>query len=546
MKFSTEPIDDAAGGVLAHGIKRGNVNLKKGRVLSADDVALLASQGFSSVVVARLEPEDVSEDEAAAAIAGALAGEGTYGAAATTGRANLYAGARGVLLVHAAEIDRANAVDETMTVATLPDASRVVPGQMVATVKIIPFAVPRTALARCLEALRASQPVISVAAFRAHCAGLVQTRLPGLKDSVLEKTVRVTEARLRELGSTLGAAVVVAHDQSSVASAVATQRQRGLNPILIAGASAIVDRRDVVPAAIVAAGGEIVHFGMPVDPGNLLLLAQLVGAAVIGLPGCARSPQPNGFDMVLQRVLAGLPVGPSHIRGWGVGGLLNDIPQRPQPRQSLPTPAARSAPPSSRRIAAVILAAGQGSRMGSGGKLLLDVAGQPLLRAAVDAARASRASPVVVVTGHRAEEVRTSLDDADVRFVHNPVYPEGLAGSLAAGIRSLPHGLDGAVVLLGDMPRVRGRHVDALIAAFEGAPPETVCVPVHRGRRGNPVLWPASLFRELAALQGDVGGRALLHRHRARVLAVEMADDAVLVDVDEPKDLAALTAMAPS
>lgn len=546
MIFSDEPIGRAAGGILAHGIKQDRLNLKKGKILDADDVARLAAQGFLSVVVARLEAEDVGEDDAAAAIAATLAGEGIDAAAASTGRANLHANAHGILLIHSAGINRANAIDEAITLATLPDAQVVVPGQMVATVKIIPFAVPRPALARCLEALRAACPVLAVAPFTPHHAGLVQTRLPGFKDSVLEKTVRVTEARLRALGSSLRSTVVVAHDESSVASAVARQRREGLDPILIAGASAIVDRRDVVPAAIVAAGGKIVHFGMPVDPGNLLLVGQLDGTAIIGLPGCARSPQPNGFDMVLQRLLAGLPVGASQIMGWGIGGLLNEIPQRPLPRRSFPRPEARPNAPSGRGVAAVILAAGQGSRMGSSGKLLLDLEGQPLVRAAVDAARTSRASPVVVVTGHRGDEVRASIGDADVRFVHNPRYSQGLAGSLAAGIRDLPDGVDGALILLGDMPSIRARHVDALISAFEAAPPDTICVPVHGGRRGNPVLWPTSLFRELAALQGDVGGRELLSRHQAQILPVEIADDAIFVDVDEPGDLAVLSTGAPS
>lgn len=545
MIFSAEPIGRAAGGILAHGIKQDRLNLKKGKILDADDVARLAAQGFLSVVVARLEPEDVGEDEAAAAIAATLAGGGIDAAAASTGRANLHANAHGILLIRSAGIDRANAIDEAITLATLPDAQVVVPGQMVATVKIIPFAVPRPALARCLEALRAACPVLAVAPFTPHHAGLVQTRLPGIKDSVLDKTVRVTEARLRALGSTLSSTVVVAHDESSVASAVTRQRREGLDPILIAGASAIVDRRDVVPAAVAAAGGEIVHFGMPVDPGNLLLVGQVHGTAIIGLPGCARSPQPNGFDMLLQRLLAGLPIGASQIMGWGVGGLLNEIPQRPLPRRSFPRPEVRPNAPSG-RVAAVILAAGQGSRMGSSGKLLLDLEGQPLVRAPVDAARASRASPVVVVTGHRGDEVRASLGDADVHFVHNPRYSQGLAGSLAAGLRDLPDGVDGALILLGDMPSIRPRHVDALISAFETAPPDTICVPVHGGRRGNPVLWPRSLFCELAALQGDVGGRELLSRHQAQILPVEIADDAIFVDVDEPGDLAVLSTGAPS
>lgn len=538
MIFSAEAVNLAAGGVLAHGLKGEGFSFKKGRVLSTDDVAVLAARGFRRVVIARLEPEDVGEDQAAAAIAAALAGTGIEAAAAATGRANLHAATHGLLQIDIARINRANLIDEALTVATLAESSVVVPGQMLATVKIIPFAVPRRSLERCLETLRQDAPALAVAPFRAHRAGLVQTRLPGIKASVLEKTRRVTAARLEALGSSLDDAVVVGHDEDAVAAAIVAQRQQGLDPVLIVGASATVDRRDIVPAAIVQAGGEIVHFGMPVDPGNLLLLARLDGAAVIGLPGCARSPQANGFDMVLHRLLAELPVGAEHIMGWGVGGLLMEIPQRPLPRQAVSEAQPRADFGS--RIGAIVLAAGQGTRMGKEGKMLLQVEGRPLLRPAVEAAQASRACCVVVVTGYRAQEVRASLAAAPVVFAHNPDFADGLAGSLAIGIRNLPGGLDGVVVLLGDMPRIRSQHIDALIEMFEAAPPDAICVPVHGGRRGNPVLWPATLLPQLAAQEGDKGGRELLRLHAAQVRPVEMADDAVLVDIDEPRDLAAL------
>lgn len=542
MIFGAEPVAQAAGGLLAHGIRGDGFSFKKGRVLSSDDVALLLAAGCDAVVVARLEADEAGEDEAAAAIAGALAGSGIAAAPATTGRANLHSTVHGLLQIDTPRIDEANRVDEAMTVATLFDASVVRPGQLLATVKIIPFAVPRRRLARCLDGLR--DPALSVAPFRSARAGLVQTRLPGFKASLLKKMRAVTAGRLAALGSTLAEAAIVDHEQQAVAAAILAQRQQGLNPILVAAASAVVDRRDVVPAAIVACGGEIVHFGMPVDPGNLLLLGRLRGAAVIGMPGCARSPQANGLDLVLARLLAGLPVGPEQIMGWGVGGLLTEIPQRPQPRESSGDGPAEPAAPAA-RIAAIVLAAGQGTRMGGGGgKLLLDIARRPLLAGPVDAALSSQARPVVVVTGHRGDEVRAALAGRGLQFADNPRYADGLAGSLAAGIRALPPGLDGAVVLLGDMPKVQARHIEALIAAFAAAPPGSICVPMHAGRRGNPVLWPAALFGELVVIDGDTGGRALLSRYPERIRPVAMADDAVLIDIDEPADLAALAGSA--
>ena len=178
--------------------------------------------------------------------------------------------------------------------------------------------------------------------------------------------------------------------------------------------------------------------------------------------------------------------------------------------------------------------------MGSANKLLAELDGAPLVARAVDAALASRAAPVLVVVGHDAERVRAALGDREVTIVENARFAEGLSSSLRTGVAALPPGVDGAVVLLADMPRVGAHHVDRLIAAFDPRAGRTICVPTHRARRGNPVLWGAAFFAEIAELAGDVGARTLIDRHPAHTALVEMADDAVLRDVDTPAELAEL------
>lgn len=192
------------------------------------------------------------------------------------------------------------------------------------------------------------------------------------------------------------------------------------------------------------------------------------------------------------------------------------------------------------RVAALVLAAGRSSRTGSAHKLLLPFEGAPLVVRAVDAALASRASPVLVVVGHEAEAVRAVLADRAVTIVENPRFADGLSSSLRAGVQALPSGIDGVVVLLADMPRVGAQHVDRLIAAFDPRAGRAICFPTHRGQRGNPVLFGAALFGEIAALQGDVGARALIEQRSTESVAVEMDDDGVLRDVDTLADLAAL------
>jgi molybdenum cofactor cytidylyltransferase len=221
VRFGETPIDEAAGAILAHSWRASGVNFSKGRLLSADDVAKLKAAGASTVVAARLDPDDVHEDEAAAAVAKALAGDGIEITAAFTGRCNHFAKGAGLAVVDHERIDALNELDESVTVATLPPFARVEPRQMVATVKIIPYAAPRTAVAKAIEVAKsANQPLISVAPFKAMRAGLVQTRLPGTRDKVLDKAVGTTGKRLTSLGSALVGERRVTHDARAIAGAL--------------------------------------------------------------------------------------------------------------------------------------------------------------------------------------------------------------------------------------------------------------------------------------------------------------------------------------
>ena len=270
---------------------------------------------------------------------------------------------------------------------------------------------------------------------------------------------------------------------------------------------------------------------MPVDPGNLLLVGKLGGADVVGLPGCARSPKLNGFDFVLWRLAAGLPVSSTDIAAMGVGGLLMEIPVRPQPRDE---PTAPFAP----TIGAIVLAAGASSRMGAN-KLLTEIEGKPLVRRVVEAAIAGGAAPVVVVTGNEAEHVQTALTGCDVRLMNNADFSSGLSSSLRCGLKALPEDCSGAVILLGDMPAIPPALIDRLIAAFDPAEGRAICVATHGGKRGNPVLFARRFFAEIEAIEGDVGARGLIGAYPELVCEVEAGSDAPLIDIDTPEDLAA-------
>lgn len=536
MKFGPVPVAEAAGCVAAHTVRAGEVIVRKGATIGEDDVRKLAAAGLTEIVAVRLEPGDIDENAAAERLARALAGRAVVTEAPFTGRVNLFAAAAGALQVDAAVIDALNAVDEAITVATLPALKAVVAGEMVGTVKIIPYAVQESRVEEALARLGADKP-IAVAEYRLRSVAVISTLLPGLKTSVVDKTLRVMAERLAPADASIERDVRVPHESPPLADAIREAAAGPAELVVVFGASAITDRRDVVPQALIEAGGAVAHLGMPVDPGNLLMLGSLDGKPVLGAPGCARSPKENGFDWMLQRSLAGIPVTRAEIQKLGVGGLLMEIVSRPQPR----APGHGEMAP----VAGIVLAAGRSTRMGAGNKLLQEVRGKPLVRHAVEAQLASRAAPVIVVTGHQQDEVRAALAGLDVGFVHNPGFAEGLSGSLKAGLVALPANVPGVVVSLGDMPNVTAGVIDRLAQAFADRPDALAVAPTLLGQRGNPVLLSRALFAEVAKLDGDQGARKLLAAAGEAVEEVALDDPAIALDIDTPEALRALTGQGP-
>ena len=547
MKFGEVPVGDAEGAILVHSMRLGDKAFKKGRVLSQEDIALIEAAGPRVLTVARLEPGDVAENDAAHRIAEAAAGPGLRLAPPFTGRANLHSTVKGVLVFDRDRLDRLNLVDEATTLGTLPPFAVVAPEEMAATVKIIPFAAPAAAVETCAAIAAEGGPLLSVAPFRPHRVALIQTRLPGLKESILDKTREVTQARLAALGSTLVGEVRCGHATAELAPLVAEAVAGGADMVFVHGASAIADRRDVIPAAILAAGGRIEHFGMPVDPGNLLLLGRVGGRMVLGLPGCARSPKENGFDWVLERLAAGLEIGAREIMRMGAGGLLAETPMRGLPRSEAKpqAPAKKQTRPPGPKIAVLLLAAGRSTRMGAN-KLLAEVDGRPMVARIAQRLLAARARPILAVLGNDANAVDAALGRLPVERVRNPDYAQGLATSLKRGLAALPADADGVIVCLGDMPLVSGRHLDRLAAAFNPLEGRAIIVPTRRGKRGNPVLWGRQFFAEMAGLAGDVGARQLIGEHADLVAEVEMDDDGVLIDIDTPEALESLREKIPA
>ena len=528
MKFGPCPVSKAAGAILAHSVVIDGRRLRKAHRLTDDNIASLGAAGIETVVVARLEPGDIEENEAARRIAAALRAGNAEIRAPSTGRVNLHAAKAGVLVVNRATIDAINAIDPAITIATLADYSAVERGQMVATVKIIPYAVPGVDVEAAQTCARQASS-FAIHPFTAMRVGLIQTELEATKASVLDKTADLTAGRLARSRSSITVERRVPHDAGAVAAALG-EAARTNDMLIVFGGSAVSDQDDVIPAAIRLAGGRVERTGMPVDPGNLLVIGELAGKPVLGAPGCARSPKANGFDWVLDRLTAGLDVTSRDIAGMGVGGLLAEIPSRPQPRETK-----RTRPVS---VGAMLLAAGRSSRMGDHNKLLARIDGEPLVRRSARALSDAGLPDTVVVLGHQADKVASAIAPVGITTVVNAEFATGIAGSLVAGLRALPDSIDGALVMLADMPDVTADDIGKLVEVFRDHAGRAIVRATASGRRGNPVILPRALFASVEMLQGDTGARHIVENSDLEVIDVEIGN-AARHDVDTPAALAA-------
>ena len=518
MLFGQTPLPEATGAILAHTLQLPNCVIKKGTLLSKTHLDEIAASGATSVVCARLENGDIGEDSAAHQLASRVVGEGLFLTPARTGRCNLISEVTGIFNVDPELVFNINNQDEALTIATLRPGTRVKKGQIVATVKIIPFAVSPQAFKKVRE--QTGNHYLSAHPFQSQQAGVVLTRLPNGKEKLLDKALGTLTHRLQDRESNLLNERRCNHTEADVAKAIVELKTSGCELIIICGATATVDRNDVVPTGIAIAGGQIECYGMPVDPGNLLLTGWLGETRVIGMPGCARSPKLNGFDWVLDRHLCGLPITRANLANMGVGGLLEEMPSRTLPRDRAVNPDMGDiTSEAGNNISVIILAAGTDNS-------------QEYLTKSIETAHASQANHIVVVTSPSSNEQAGRLPGIEYETIINPDYNEGISSSIRIGLNSLSEDIDGVVICLADMPWVDPNQINRLIDTFDPETDQAICVSTRHGKRGNPVLWARYFFPEMMQLHGNIGARHLIEKYPDYVCEVEASDSGVLVDVE--------------
>jgi molybdenum cofactor cytidylyltransferase len=530
MKLSQLTPKDAIGHLSVHAHKLIQGKIRKGQIITASDADDLTKAGIDAITCAVAEKGDIDENAAADRLAKHLTGSGIIPGQASTGRINFTTEHLGIVRYNRDTLSRINAIDEGITLALVQHNQLLAPGDMIATLKIIPFFVSYKSVSKVEEVL-SEDPLFTLHPLASKKIGLIQSRFPHQSDNFIAATERVTAARADQLGCSMIGCSTVAHDKGELSAAIKAASDAGAEVILIAGASAIADRHDVIPEAVIDAGGVVDHFGLAVDPGNLLMLGHLDKKLVIGMPGCSRSPKLNGLDWVLQLHLASIQLDRGELAEMAAGGLLMEIASRPMPRALV------AQKPKKARIEGVLLAAGLSNRMGDENKLLADIAGTPMIRHIAETMKRSRLDTITVILGHDADAVAAALDGIEARLVFNPDYRKGQSTSLLTALNHLDASTSDLMVFLGDMPLVDTAAVDRLIEAHTNAEnrPSCITLPVVDGQRGNPVIWGESFFAEIADIKGDTGARPLFEVYQTAINAVPFDGPELLFDANTPE-----------
>jgi molybdenum cofactor cytidylyltransferase len=522
MKFGLINIDDADGAILAHSMRIGDLRLPKGMVITQSQIDALRDAGITQITGAQLNINDIDENTAAAKIGAALLADGIHASEPVAGRVNLIADQAGILMLNPDTINQMNSVDEALTIATLPNHARVDKGTLLATIKVIPYAAKRISNEAMIAQTNAQ--TFQLRCFQPQTVDLILTKTDGFKGSLIAKGEKAIADRIAPLGLSIRRCVHVGHETDDVADALRISKA---DIVLVLGASATSDRQDVIPAAIELAGGQITRFGMPVDPGNLLVMGQRGDTHIVGLPGCARAPALNGVDWVLERLAAKVPVRYNDIAAMGVGGLLKEIPQRIHPRSKTQK--------SNGPKVGLLLAAGASSRMMGEDKLLREIDGVALLRRSAQSMLNANIDQVFVSIRSNSPAHKNALADLPVTMVEVPDAAAGMSASIRAGVAAIPTDTNVIVLGLADMPDITAQHYNLIIEAHDPTQDHLIIRPITpAGKRGNPVLFDARFMENLRTIEGDQGARDILKSVPEFIHHVQMNDDAVAIDLDTP------------
>ena len=532
MKILGLDPQESLGSVIAQTYNLPGKTISKGTFVTSEIVEYFKEGEVQNILCAVPDNGDIHEDEAANIISNEIDRSHIYTEGASTGRVNFKS--RSLCLVRYKRdlIKKVNLVDESIAFSIVEHNQLLAKNDLIATLKIIPFFTQKKYVDQVISKL-AKNELFKTHSLNKKEVSLIQTSFDWQKKSIFKATSNVTRNRLEALDCSLNEEKLIRHDYEVLRSEIKSSVESGIDILLLSGASAIIDRSDHIPKAILSEGGEIIQYGLAVDPGNLLLLGKIGKTTIIGMPGCARSPKLNGFDWVLQLLMADIPINREELADMGAGGLLMEIASRPLPRAL-----AKSVSKREKKVMGVILAAGNSTRMGKDNKLLRKIGDAPLIRNTAIEMLKSDLDTCSIVLGYQSDKVADVIKDLNINLILNPLWKEGQASSLRAAINTLDSTYSDLLIMLGDLPGIKSSHINSIIEEhlLTDNRRSKITIPSFKGQKGNPVIWGRSFFHDLSNLEGDIGGRTLFSEHPAAINILEMDDPWVVKDADTPED----------
>ena len=525
MYFGDINVKDSLDCILAHTIVINKKKFSKGTIITEIDKNYFINNKIRTIVCAKLDKNDFHEDKAANIIAETFHNNSIATEKAYTGRANILANKSGLLVIDEEKIRKFNKISDDITIATLNNNSTVKKGEMIATIKIISFAVKDSFIKKIKNTIY--KKAISINPYIHKKCALILTHHKNKNEKLNSISERRVNERLKNLNCSLDITSYCEHDTKEISKKINIILKKKIDLIMILGSSAIVDIKDKIPEAINFSKGKIIRFGMPVDPGNLLLLGKIKNTHVIGLPGCARSPSLNGFDWVLEKVISGTNITKLNISNMGVGGLLKTLNIRAKSEKES----------KSYNITNIILAAGQSKRMREMNKLLIKIDNQTMIEKIVDISLKSTANNTIVVLGYENGVLQKLLENKKITTIVNKEYLKGQSSSLQLGISALPEDCDAALIMLGDMPNINSRLINQLIENYNPNDNKSIIIPTYKNKKGNPVLIDREFFPDILSIKGDKGAKDIIKANKKYIKELPQKNSTIVEDIDTKDDL---------
>ena len=525
MKIVKKNSAETLGDILAHSIFLKVGRIRKGKIISQEDINLMLQDGIENIYVGEFDNDDLDENYASKKIAEAICVDGVTRSPTYSGKTNITSKYDGLIEIDKEKVFELNRLSTNIAVSTLNNHDIVYNGDHILSVKIISYAINKADLEKIINFLNTNK-IIQLKPFKSLKFGVIYTESVNEKKNIIEKTKKSIKSRVSDYNSTIMDEIIVKHDIEAIKLALEKQLTMDIDCLLFFLSSSVADVSDILPSIISEFGGKITSYGMPLDPGNLTLSGYINNHKILVAAGSARSDALNGLDWHLNSLHAGIEIDQDIIDSLGVGGLLKDIDfavRRKRISKNINTKKAN--------IAAIVLSAGESKRMGEDNKLLLKVNGKTIIANYIENISKSNVSEILVVTGHQSDLIQGELEKYDVNFIYNPDYKDGMSTSLRAGINALSTNIDAAMICLPDMPLIGIYEINKLIDYYNPKIGNEICIATSNEQRGNPVLWDKKYFNELSDIKGDKGGRHLLSQYEEKSVEVNLGE-AVSFDVD--------------